>query len=540
MMKSKPDSGFDYADYIEENNARLQQGSYAMVNVPEFISLNERLNVKGKLGEIDVVQHAYYFFKIYKGIIVDLVIGKTEWKESNQYFKMRSSEDALRVISVELNFFYQVLYTKVVVVRSKMGYIFRFVSFSAVVAAFFVFYSLEKRGLNNVDIKITYTLLFSAVALEVIAFFMLVFSDWTVAALVVEGQTLASKATSWKAIIQKIRAGVTIILGKCLKLRRPNWSTKDSSNVLDKARRVVFRRWSESVSCYNLIDYCLKESPRVKHNNIVLDYSRFFYIKILDVLGLKEFRDKIKYISSEPLSKELWDIIFQEQIKSTLFDEETTETEDWKNVGKDILSTYVDGVDFDQRLLILHIATEICYNVEDKDYIVNINDVHRREYSKILSDYMLYLLIMQPTMMTSISGLAQARFRDTCAEAKKLFSQSKLGPGVEKKLACRRILEMNVELDPVYLKEDNDKSVLFCASILAKELDNKLKEKKWRLMSQVWVDMLSFGACNCELTSHAQLLSSGGEFITFVWLLMVHLAKAGHLQTSRGGRFAPH
>ncbi|PON80048.1 hypothetical protein PanWU01x14_004980 [Parasponia andersonii] len=555
MKKPKsPDdkySSFDYATYMEEYYEPRKDVSRGTASNVAPLCFSNYFSIEGNLDEIAVVQHAYHFFGIFKCLLADLVFSLFDRRESEAYFGERTSEDALRVISVELNFFYQVLYTKVVVVRSKMGYIFRFMSSSAVFVAFFLFYSSEKHNYHNVDIKITYTLLCGAMALEAIGILMLVFSDWTVAALRVEGtghrNTSRNTTTLWKAkFIQKISSWVAIILGEYLKLRRPNWSREDSSNLLDWARKVLFRRWSESVCCYNLIDYCLKESPKVNNNNIILDYLSFSYIKLIDVLGLKEFRDKMKYISSKPLSKELWDFILQ-NLKNHPNDYHETrnrvsstrgsfvlQSNDWKNHYDDLMafdnSVDFDQIDFDQSLLMWHIATELCYSTEDKDFIVNIDDLHRREYSKILSDYMVYLIIMQPTMMSSISGIAQTRFRDTCAEAKKFFGQRKLGPGVEQEVACSRILRVNTDVDPAFLKGDTDKSVLFYGSILAKRLDNKLKEQKWKVISQAWVEMLAYAAGHCGPTSHVQLLSKGGELISYVWLLMVHFGMAGNFQ----------
>lgn len=47
--------------------------------------------------------------------------------------------------------------------------------------AFVLFNHLKKHQLAKLDVKITYILLFGGIALDVIALFMLIFSDWTVA-----------------------------------------------------------------------------------------------------------------------------------------------------------------------------------------------------------------------------------------------------------------------------------------------------------------------------------------------------------------------
>jgi hypothetical protein len=71
-------------------------------------------------------------------------------------------------------------------------------------------------------------------------------------------------------------------------------------------------------------------------------------------------------------------------------------------------------VEFDQSILLWHIATNICYNsVADEEVFENGRSY--RETSKWLSAYMLYLLVMRPSMLPN--GIGEIRFQDTCAEA---------------------------------------------------------------------------------------------------------------------------
>ncbi|CAB4275919.1 unnamed protein product [Prunus armeniaca] len=540
MLKT-PDPGPNYAKLMEEYSSKKE------AKLPTHIELTAERSKESRTvtyvaepgdmeNDIAMVRHAYHFYKIFRGLIVDLIFSFHERFESRAFFQEREAKDAFRLIAIELNFVYEALFTKAVVVHSTQGCIFRAISFTAVSIALGFFYKLEKHDYHKFDVGITYTLLFGALGLDSIALFMLIFSDWTVAAL----------TKYWQ------KSFVATILKKYLSFKRPNWSKNTS--CLDRISQILFRRWYESISTFNLIDYSLKERKKMFPN--IFDYPGIAYIKIIDLLGLKDLRDKMKYRHSTPLTKVLWEFIFKElQSKSMLADDPETakricsargdwvlQDGDWNSTDHSTLLRYIVEVDYDQSILLWHIATEFCYNMELSDgeglKISKAALSDGCKISKALSDYMLYLLVMQPTLTSSVAGIGQIRFRDTCAEAEKFFSRRELGSGrsggVKQQLeACQRILEVNTEVEPVAVKGDRSKSVLFDACILAKKL-MELKEKKWELMSKVWVELLSYTAGHCRANDHVQLLSKGGELVTFVWLLMAHFGIGVQFQINEG------
>lgn len=128
-------------------------------------------------SDIAVVRHAYHFFQIFMGLIVDLIFNFQEHQESRHFFSDRKPEEAFKLFMVELNFLYEALFTKAAVVHSKLRYIFRAISISAIFVALVFFYKLEKEVLHSFDVGVTYTLLFNAIGLDLIAVFMLIFSD---------------------------------------------------------------------------------------------------------------------------------------------------------------------------------------------------------------------------------------------------------------------------------------------------------------------------------------------------------------------------
>ncbi|KAK1296207.1 hypothetical protein QJS10_CPB15g01332 [Acorus calamus] len=218
--------------------------------------------------------------------------------------------------------------------------------------------------------------------------------------------------------------------------------------------------------------------------------------------------------------------------------------QDWGYL-KDLGWSVVD-VEFDESILIWHIATEICYT---QDCAAKQLPEGGGEISKALSDYMLYLLIFHTPTLTA--GIGKIRFNDTLAEASRVFNQAgwKKKPKIpfvsvvvglirrrknekdatsivdpnKSKAVNDHLMTVKTEIAPKEVKGDRSKSVLFDACRLAdKLLQPDMKAKKWKIMNAVWTEMLCYAAGHCRGYYHAQRLSKGGELLTFVWFLMAH------------------
>ena len=557
MLKA-PDSGPNYAKLMEEYTSKKDAGlpiRIEMTPEPGKDSKPEEPLCEEDLKELDMVKHAYNYFKTFKGLIVELIFSFRERNESREFFRKRTAEEALKIIDLELNFIYEALFTKVVVVHSLMGYIFRFISIFSVVTASGIFFKMNKDGFKKFDVIVSYTLLVGAICLDLIALFMLFSSNWTIA---------ATDFNKPLGVLFKSSAQ------KYLELKKIRWSkskskskgSKDDDEVL--ATYKLFRRWSESVSSFKLISYCLRLRPHEIKKNLSLKQKALLYLrlifecfwpcieKIIDFLGAKEFVTLLMYVESHQFPKKLWKFIFEELKEKSrdAGDVETTKKicsargayvirKDSQKISK-IAENYIENVTFDESLLLWHVATELCYHTkENKDETANEGNADNPiqedcgcEVSKILSDYMIYLLVMRPTMMSAVAGIGQIRFRDTCAEAEKFFNRR----GLNRKdvmQGCKEILDVNTKVKPVHVKGDRSKSVLFDACMLAKEL-KKLDEDKWKIMSKVWVEMLSYAATHCRPATHAQEASKGGQLISFVWLLMAHFGLDDRFQINEG------
>ena len=196
----------------------------------------------------------------------------------------------------------------------KLGYCCRILSFTVVDASFALFhlehYAFERKEdrpqLNSVvtidrsvhndkyDILITYILLIGAVVLEVIAFYMLLFCDWTVIKLRPLSDT-NHNTNSWKDkfinCILLVNNARSVVLQWFLYLVGDiDHHTK--SNFADS-------RWANSLSTFNLIHYCLHRFSEGREN-----LYRYF--------GLLSFLHGDWYVKPQPLTDHIPEFIFEE------------------------------------------------------------------------------------------------------------------------------------------------------------------------------------------------------------------------------------
>ncbi|XP_056169027.1 uncharacterized protein LOC130138588 [Syzygium oleosum] len=460
---------------------------------------------KTDLDDREVIITAFSYFTTFKGILVELPFHLSQKTESFEFFRRITAKDAFRVVEAELNFFYDVLYTKAAVVHRPAGYLFRAISIGCVVTAFALFYVLNKHGFHEYDTRITYTLLLGAVDLEFVALGRLICSDWTIALLWIFGEHPIGR-TFMKFLL------------------------KFKSERSPFALHILHARWSRSIFQYNLIDSQLRRSPRRPPTWIE---------KLLGLIPLGALFDDLKPGRVEPYSDKLRELIFYELKRKELVARDfeskmeiCAARGEWalehSETEQDCTSLlpFVRDVDYDESLLLWHVATELCYNTDPDE---TRND---RVNSKVLSDYMLHLMIKQPDMMSAVAGFGEIRFRYTCDGMDEFISKN-ISDGsktkISKESACQSLLSGFSKVEPRLWEEKIIRSVLPKACALARVLQNIEKEKRWKITSEVWVELLGYAAIHCRPYSYAQQLSKGGELVTLVWLLMAQLGFYRHL-----------
>ncbi|XP_048139652.1 uncharacterized protein LOC125316180 [Rhodamnia argentea] len=484
-----------------------------------------------KLLESTVVKHGYNFFQIFKVFLGDLMFTCQEREMSRKYFHYVSAVDALRVISVELHFIYEVLHTKALAIRSKWSFILRFMAFTDLNMAFVLFYRLKKHRLHKLDVEITYFLLFGGIALDLIALFMLIFSDW---------------------IVARINSAFFQALDCLMKPHFANCTSELYVRGTYKAfnTRLIFKRWSESIFACNLLSESFGESPRKMYklswHGRIFGFSDVCWFPlcvtariiscfqqaseiIVRVFGSRNTRSKIstlansRHVSKNPFIKELWIFIFKEvKRKSENADDSTKVREIFEARGDLCLQNtlprsisskflqYVTRANYDTSVIVWHVATEIWYNIEtpeewDEEW----------EFSKILSDYVTYLLLNRLKVISAVTGIAQITTWETVRELREHIRSHRTK---DVKELCTQLYQVRFGQSSQSI---HSQSPLRQGIKLAQEIES-LGEIKWKVMSGVWVEMLSYAASHVKGEAHVQVLSEGGELLAFVWLLMAH------------------
>lgn len=477
----EPEPGPDYEEAVEIYSTMRS------VEVPTQVELpvrpmhignykNPKFTVDGvpkeSLDDVQLLQEAYRFFESFKGLIVGFLLSSKVRERSRDFFLKRTHVSAFQLIEYELSFMYEVLHTKVVVARHKVGYILRLITFCSTIGALMLFALVEKHKFDKFDIALTYALLNGAIILDTFSVLKLICSDWTVIAF----NNIWNRSYIGELILKR-------------------------------------GRWSGLVSKYNMISNCLDEHPE-------------WVYTFAENLGVRGILDKIKvcfFSTSEAVTEDVKKFLFKQlRIKSLEANnrraamEASSQRGDWALLQTSNyleLKWSVGEYQYAESVLLWHIATELYFAKTEHNA-----ENERRKICKLLSDYMFYLLVMQHNMMAAFLGNWHIVFQDTRAEAKRFFFKHSIPDHRE---ACQKINAVEAKFRSAAVK-GKSKSVLFDACFLVKQLE-KVEADPWKLMSRVWVELLSYASIKCRPIVHAQQPSRGGELLTFTWLLMNHL-----------------
>lgn len=448
------------------------------------------------MSETNELLKAYGLLQIFKRIFVNLLLRSRDRDTSLAVFQNLSFEKAFKVVEMELAFMYDLLYTKASVVYSCWGLSLRCINLSLTCIVLFLF-SLadDMHKYKKADLVITFLLLVVAIALDIYAALVILFSDWTFV---------------WLSLHRRTSILKTITSIQLFK--NP--------------------RWSNSMAQYNLLSFAVRENPMI-YDPVLSEVKPHIFHRVLKhfkFLGIVERQEKERYVTKEFIPNSLKEWIFK-HLKERLKVKATAH--DTSDVGRQKFAVELYGhaelkwsmeKGFDERILIWHIATDICYSLEKSTEAESIQS--KREISILMSRYMLHLLVNYPSMLPA--GLGDIIIEDTCAEVTKFFKPDQPKNKID---VCNRLVNVVMGTELLGERYRARKSMLSSGYSIAKSLDEiSNKEKKWSLIADSWVEMLGDAAIQCEGSQHRQQLRRGGQLLTHVWLLMAHLGLTDHFQ----------
>ncbi|XP_006663073.1 uncharacterized protein LOC102709120 [Oryza brachyantha] len=558
-MLTPPDPGPNYAKFVEECQSRTDAGLVAQIVIVQERPPHDDRHVEVEREEYgDLVHSAHRFFHTFRRLFVDLILSFQDRIDSLAFFRRLEMEQAYKVVEIELVLMYECLHSKALVIHGRLGRGLRLFTLAAPVVSLVLFNRAlgDMRGYSysykqQVDINISFVLLGGAIFLEAYAILLIAVSSWTYTDM------------RGREVLRPLAAAVFRLISLFQPEKRPRWSNK--------------------MSQYSLISYCLKDrSLWCKKAMEWLEWRWNFRVKTA--------WDSWRYTTCIAVSEQLKGHVF-EQIKSKA-SSISKDPKSYRKVGehrgqwalqrKGLYQKLGWSVDceFDESILLWHIATELCFYAindppekDDDDGCCscsssiskrlrwgclcssssgpaagdNNDDDHgtaspRGEsdnlvtVSRQISNYMLFLLVMRPFMMTASIG--QIRFGDTCAEAKNFFRRGDDDETRDEKGCAGSLTAVDTSIaEPRDVKGDRSKSVLFQACKLAKqlrELEGITDVTRWQLIAGVWVEMLCHAAGKCSGSAHARQLSQGGELLTVVWLLMAHFGVGDQYRVESG------
>jgi len=485
-FQSKFDNKFPSVGFFDMSEEDLNKGLEFNSIIPEALYLHE----------------AHFLFQMFKIFYADLALSHFSHMES--YLILRSKKkatDAFKVIEVELGFMYDVLFTKMTSVCSTRT-ILRSISFLSSTSALVAFSLMvaNKCAYTETEVIISYILLGGGVVLEIYGVIMLLLSEWAMFRLSL--------------------------------LKKP-WA-----NALYKAvHKAIYsdnnKRWERDMAQHDLTDAHITKNGalwKMVINSLVCKPTpKVCFLKLIGKDNIQSWE-----VISDELKALIWEYL---KDKRSRYSHEMPQPDPGMNDLKEILAERGDHVlksmgcleefrwavveiDFHGSLLLWHIATDICYHDDIRNNKVDANN-KLCKMSRSLSNYMLYLLSERPNMLPK--GIGEARYKQTGI----LLTEFSWCWRSEIRTPTNWDSE---EFMNEIKKHESNVSVLHDACKLAKELQSLetpekkwTNEEKWRMISKIWVEMLTYAASNCGWKEHGQALTRGGELLTRVCLLMAHL-----------------
>ncbi|CAN6221252.1 unnamed protein product [Urochloa humidicola] len=169
---------------------------------------------------------------------------------------------------------------------------------------------------------------------------------------------------------------------------------------------------------------------------------------------------------------------------------------------------------FDESVLVWHVATDLCFRRRPPPAAAG-DAGKREECTRAISNYMAHLLSFQPDML--MTGSRRHLLAEAVEDVESIVRIAKKRRGIDEEATLLEIIEEEGKAEhPAY-------PLIHDACRLSDELLGMLDDGSgtgWEVMYRVWLGMLCYSASMCRGYLHAKSLGEGGEFLSFVWLVL--------------------
>ncbi|KAF8035478.1 hypothetical protein BT93_C1492 [Corymbia citriodora subsp. variegata] len=249
------------------------------------------------------------------------------------------------------------------------------------------------------------------------------------------------------------------------------------------------KRWSRTIGKLNLLDHQIyKECPKpiatlllwLERREIIRWlHARLAMPSSLKALVVQKIRELNKKRDLQPFTKRgEWTL-------------EAHGIQEKKGLSDSI------ATEFDKSIIIWHIATEILHKLESENS-------NACTGSKLLSDYMIYLLILRPHTLSLAT--ADIMLEYACCTLRPFLRDQDLKELISTLSSPDRDVPGLVKpINPMWITRDWN--VLLKVQKLV--VDLRTMDNKWELTSSIWVEMLCYAAFKCRVYHHEKLLRKG-------------------------------
>ncbi|KAL4628497.1 hypothetical protein ACB092_05G243200 [Castanea dentata] len=414
-------------------------------------------------------------------------------------------ERAFRVIEQELGFLYDLFYTKYPVLFAKGFPLLRNFEFIIVIIGCWVVVptlnsykesngdshdvNLITPNGHNLDALLTGLVLVAILCMEIVQLYVVNFSDWA--------------KVQWH----------------CYYVKKPLWHNKNMEKIIRViCHRKSLKPWDRKLSQYSLLE-------SFSHNPSILLYNRWTSPYI------DKPRNGLKLSAHVKLPMGVKKAIIHSL--KTNGQRLTNGVASLQRNGVENELSWACGLETQTHVIMVwHIATSLCELNLSSQVIVTREQVNQQRESEDfivatkLSKYCAYLVAFAPRLLPDHPYTTEFIFDHVVVEAREKLK------GCEKSI-CQKMFNLCKDDDRekrisekmlTLGQQDEKQEIIVKGAKLAKYLIETIKnnELRWKILAELWAEMMLFVAPSDDETAHAEHLAMGGEFVTHLWALLSH------------------